>query len=122
MTLAPNSRRNFLKGCLAGGAAAAVAVAPETACARDTLQRPPEGLGLLYDATLCVGCQACVAACKQANDNPAEFSTADKLWDTPLDTSGYTFNIIKMYRSGTMTTKDDETNGYAFMKLSLIHI
>jgi Fe-S-cluster-containing dehydrogenase component len=49
------------------------------------------------------------------------FSTADKLWDTPLDTSGYTFNIIKMYRSGTMTTKDDETNGYAFMKTSCMH-
>ena len=42
MTLAPNSRRSFLKGCLAGGAAAAVTVAPETACARDTLPRPPE--------------------------------------------------------------------------------
>jgi ferredoxin len=89
--------------------------------ARDTYQRPPEALGLLYDATLCIGCKACVAACKRANDNPAEFSTADKLWDTPLDTSGYTFNIIKMYRSGTMTTKDDETNGYAFMKTSCMH-
>ena len=26
--------------------------------------------------------------CKQANNNPAEFSAMDKLWDTPLDTSG----------------------------------
>ena len=121
MTLAPNSRRNFLKGCLAGGAAAAVAVAPETACARDTLLRPPEGLGLLYDATLCVGCQACVAACKQANDNPAEFNAMDKLWDTPLDTSGHTFNLIKMYRNGTMETKDSELNGFSFMKTSCMH-
>jgi ferredoxin len=85
------------------------------------LPAPAEALGLLYDATLCIGCKACVAACKRANDNPPEFSTADKLWDTPLDTSGYTFNIIKMYRSGTMTTKDDETNGYAFMKTSCMH-
>ena len=72
------------------------------------------GTGLLYDATLCVGCKTCVAACKQANDNPAEFSTVDQLWDTPLDTSGKTFNLIKMYRSGTMETKDAEENGYAF--------
>ena len=115
------SRRDFLRGCLAGGAAAASAVLPETACARDTLQRPPEGLGLLYDATLCVGCQACVAACKQANNNPAEFSAMDKLWDSPLDTSGHTFNLIKMYRNGTMETKDAETNGFSFMKTSCMH-
>ncbi|MCK6412151.1 MAG: hydrogenase 2 operon protein HybA [Azonexus sp.] len=114
-------RRNFLKRLLAGGAAAAAAVAPEVVCARDTLQRPPEALGLLYDATLCVGCQACVAACKQANANPAEFTAVDKLWDTPLDTSGHTFNLIKMYRNGTMENKDAEQNGFAFMKTSCMH-
>ncbi len=46
-----------------------------------------------------------MAACKEANDNPPEFTTVDQLWDTPLDTCGNTFNIIKMYRNGTM---DDE--------------
>jgi len=66
-------------------------------------------------------CKACVAACKQANDTPPEFSTVDHLWDTPLDTSGTTFNIIKMYRNGTMDVKDQETNGYAFMKISCMH-
>ena len=35
------TRRDFLRGCLAGGAAAATAVLPETASARDTLQRTP---------------------------------------------------------------------------------
>lgn len=114
------TRRDFLRGCLAGGAVAATVV-PTPAVARDTLQRPPEALGLLYDATLCIGCQACVAACKQANDNPPEFNAEDKLWDTPLDTSGHTFNIIKMYRHGTMTTKDAEENGFAFMKTSCMH-
>ncbi|MEI8324384.1 MAG: hydrogenase 2 operon protein HybA, partial [Betaproteobacteria bacterium] len=72
-------------------------------------------------ATLCIGCKACVAACKVANDNPPEFSTEDHLWDTPLDTSGHTFNLIKMYRNGTMETKDAEFNGYAFMKTSCMH-
>jgi Fe-S-cluster-containing dehydrogenase component len=117
----PTSRRNFLKGCLAGGAAVATASVPETAAARDTLSRPAEALGLLYDATRCVGCQACVAACKQVNENPAEFNAMDKLWDTPLDTSGHTFNLIKMYRNGTMETKDSELNGFAFMKTSCMH-
>ena len=115
------NRRDFLKGVLAGGAAAtAVTVAPPAA-ARETKQLPGEALGLLYDATLCVGCKACVAACKTANDNPPEFSTPDKLWDTPLDTSGYTYNIIKMYRNGTMENKDAEENGFSFMKISCMH-
>ncbi len=116
-----DTRREFLKGVLAGGAAVGTALVAMPACARDTHQRPAEALGLLYDATLCVGCKACVAACKEANDNPPEFSTEDHLWDTPLDTSGYTFNLIKMYRNGTMETKDAEVNGYAFMKTSCMH-
>lgn len=117
-----SNRRNFLKGVVAAGGAAVAATAVTTkAEARETKQRPPEALGLLYDATLCVGCKACVAACKQANDNPAEFSTVDQLWDTPLDTSGRTFNLIKMYRSGTMESKDAEENGFAFMKTSCMH-
>ncbi|MDD5336325.1 MAG: hydrogenase 2 operon protein HybA [Rhodoferax sp.] len=116
-----DSRRDFLKGVLAGSAAMTAAVVSQPACARDTLSRPAEGLGLLYDATLCIGCKACVAACKEANGNPPEFSTADHLWDTPLDTSGYTFNLIKMYRNGTMETKDAEVNGFAFMKTSCMH-
>jgi Fe-S-cluster-containing dehydrogenase component len=115
------TRRNFLKGALAGGAAVSGAAIAPPVCARETRSRPPEALGLLYDATLCVGCKACVAACKAANDNPPEFSTDDHLWDTPLDTSGYTFNIIKMYRNGTMETKDAEVNGFAFMKTSCMH-
>lgn len=115
------SRRHFLKGALAGGAAITGATLAPEACARETHSRPAEGLGLLYDATLCIGCKACVAACKEANNNPPEFSTEDKLWDTPLDTSGYTFNIIKMYRNGTMQIKDAEVNGFAFMKTSCMH-
>ncbi|MCL2344688.1 MAG: hydrogenase 2 operon protein HybA [Desulfobulbus sp.] len=113
------TRRDFLRGCLAGGAVAAAA-AP--ALARETHARPPEALGLLYDGTLCIGCQACVAACKQANDNPPEFANAvDRLWDAPVDTSGHTFNIIKMYRHGTMETRNAEENGFAFMKTSCMH-
>jgi Fe-S-cluster-containing dehydrogenase component len=115
------NRRDFLKGFLAGGAALTAGAIAEPASARETHQRPAEGLGLLYDATLCVGCKACVAACKEANNNPPEFNTVDHLWDTPLDTSGYTFNIIKMYRNGTMDAKDQETNGYSFMKVSCMH-
>jgi Fe-S-cluster-containing dehydrogenase component len=115
------SRRDFLKDVLAGGGALATASVATPAAARETRARPPEALGLLYDSTLCIGCKACVAACKQANNLPPEFSAVDQLWDTPLDTSAHTFNVIKMYRSGTMEVKDDEQNGFAFMKVSCMH-
>ena len=82
---------------------------------------PPEALGLLYDSTLCIGCKACMAACKEANGMPPEFSTVEQYWDTPLDISGKTLNIIKMYKNGTACNKDSEKNGYAFMKVSCLH-
>ena len=116
-----SSRRNFLKGALAGSAAVAASAASQPVCARDNLPQPQGAVGLLFDATLCIGCKACVAACKEVNHLPPEFSTPEQLWDTPLDTSAKTFNVIKMYRSGSMATKDDPDNGYAFMKTSCLH-
>jgi len=117
------SRRNFLKGAAAGGAAAATcaAVATVPAEARENKAMPPKAVGLLYDSTLCVGCKACVVACRDANGMHPEFSTEEKLWDTPLDLSGYTLNVIKMYEEGTSDHKDQEKNGFAFIKKSCMH-
>lgn len=112
------SRRNFLKGALAGGS---LLVAGAPAEARENKVMPQEALGLLYDSTLCIGCKACVSACKEANDMPPEFSTEDHLWDTPLDISGKTLNVIKVYQNGTAENKDSETDGFAFMKVSCLH-
>ncbi|HTY99694.1 MAG TPA: hydrogenase 2 operon protein HybA [Rhodocyclaceae bacterium] len=115
-------RRKFFKASLAGGAALAAGAASCPAQARETNPRLPEAVGFLYDSTLCVGCKACVSACKQANDMPPEFTTTDQpYWDTPLDLSGKTLNVIKVFRSGTMDHKDQEENGFAFVKKSCMH-
>lgn len=115
-------RRNFMKAALGGTAVAvAAAAAPAPAQARDNKQLPPKAVGLLFDSTLCIGCKACVTACKEANGMPAEFSTPDQLWDTPLDLSGKTLNVIKAYAEGTSDVKDKEGNGYAFIKKSCLH-
>jgi Fe-S-cluster-containing dehydrogenase component len=113
------SRRDFLKGALAGGAV--LATAAPVAEARENLTMPEEALGLLYDSTLCIGCKACVSACKDVNGMPPEFSGEDQLWDTPLDISGKTLNVIKVYKDGKAEIKDSEKDGYAFMKVSCLH-
>ena len=41
--------------------------------------RLPEAVGILYDATLCVGCKACMVGCKKANDMPVETIGLQKL-------------------------------------------
>jgi len=115
-------RRGFITKSIAGGATLAAGSAGAPAQARATRTISPDALGLLYDSTLCIGCKACIAACKSANDMPPDFAPgAGHTWDTPLDLSGKTLNIIKVYRSGTMKVKDQEDDGYAFVKKSCMH-
>src|SRR5690606_31548924 len=76
----------------------ATAVAPAPAFARARREPGPDDVGLLYDATLCIGCKACVVACREANDGKPESSTG--LWDDPLDLSGDTRNVIRVYNEG----------------------
>ncbi len=61
-----SSRREFLK--LAGLAGAGLVTAPAMALAGHPVAGAnDEELGMLYDATKCVGCKACMSACKRVN-------------------------------------------------------
>ena len=60
-------RRVFLKAIAGAGAAVC---APIPAPARPNLEPIPTAVGMLFDSTLCVGCKACVAACKAVNGMP----------------------------------------------------
>ena len=117
------TRRNFLRGAAGGTAAAAVCatLAPSPAQARDNKPIPDQAVGLLYDSTLCIGCKACMSACKEANNLPLEDNIGEKLWDTPLELSGHTYNVIKIYQNGTMEHKDKAVNGFAHIKRSCLH-
>jgi formate dehydrogenase beta subunit len=57
---------------------------------------PPEAVGLLYDATKCVGCKACVSACAQVNGLAPDTATSDGKWQMPTDLNAQTRNIIKL--------------------------
>jgi Fe-S-cluster-containing dehydrogenase component len=112
-------RRDFLKA--AGGGALVAATASGTAEARPNKEPPANAVGMLYDSTLCVGCQACMSECKRINGMPPEQTLVDDMWDSPADLSGETLNIIKLYRDGDGSVKDRETDGFAFVKRHCQH-
>jgi Fe-S-cluster-containing dehydrogenase component len=111
-------RRDFLK--IAAGSGLLLATGGN-AFAREAKTRIPGAVGILYDATVCIGCKACQVACKQFNEMPAEHSASEQIWDDPLDLSSKTLNIIKVYKDGTGENKDSETNGYSFIKRHCMH-
>jgi len=111
------SRRSALK-VLAGatGALAASAVG-STGCSptKPATKADASGYdGMLYDATLCIGCKACLVACNEANDLAPDARASDNRWHMPLDLNEYTKNIIKLY--------EDDTNGtFSFVKRQCMH-
>lgn len=115
------SRRDFLKISAGGGLMLASNLSPVPAAAREPVARLPEAKGILYDATVCIGCKACMAACKEYNNLPADRSTPESLWDNPRDLSAKTVNIVKLYRNGTAQVKDREINGYSYVRRFCMH-
>jgi Fe-S-cluster-containing dehydrogenase component len=105
-------RRSLLKGI---AATAALTVLPSAAEARERKTAPPDAVGLLYDTTRCIGCKACVVACKEANDLPADTDGyGGGLYDAPEGLNEYTKNVIQLY-------KDDEDGERSFVKRQCMH-
>lgn len=92
-------RRDFLKG--AAGSIALLSLDSTPVKAKTVVALPPEALGILYDSTLCIGCNACMAACKDANNMEPEFTGDQQIWDNPQDLSANTLNVIKKFTDGT---------------------
>lgn len=97
---------------VATGAATGIALSG-VAHSEETAAIPPEALGLLYDATRCVGCQSCVAACAQAN-NQASGAPANGLYQIAYDLNSTTRNIIKLYRP-------TDGKSYSYVKQQCMH-
>lgn len=123
-------RRDFLKLTAASGLLIAADGLPAQASGAKEL--PPDAVGLLYDATLCIGCKTCMVACKQVNSQangalwsegmkepPYEFMGGLPTWDAPRDLSGKTVNVIQAWKGGE-GPKDDPT-GYSFVKRQCLH-
>jgi Fe-S-cluster-containing dehydrogenase component len=114
--MATPSRRDFLK--ILGITGAALLVGRQEASASEHGITDDE-IGMLYDATRCVGCKACMATCKRVNGDYGALSyerapfDEDGLWDAPQDLSGSTRTLIKLY-------KESESR-YSYVKYSCMH-
>jgi len=117
-------RRDFLKVLSAG---LAVASGSHKAQARETYKIPRDAVGILYDATLCVGCKACEVGCKTRNEKPPVHSAIEEnfgvsgTWDDARDLDTSTMNKIKVYKNGSAAVKDREIDGFSFVKRACMH-
>ena len=78
------------------GAAGAVALSRVTEAAASEGGDSEHAAAMLYDATRCVGCRSCEAACKEWNNLPAD-------QEEPVDTTAYTWTLIKQYQALLLT-------------------
>ena len=116
--MARPSRRQFLKVMGVTGAAL-LAGRSRADASEEPVQNYDDTLGMLYDATKCVGCKACMSACKRVNGDygslayeKADFDK-DGLWDAPKDLSGSTRTLIKLFK-----TSDKQ---WSYVKYSCMH-
>jgi formate dehydrogenase beta subunit len=92
------TRRAALQAMIAAGATAAGA-RPASAAVLPT--PPADAVGLLYDATMCIGCKACTVACRDANGlAPDTTGSPSRIYNAPLDLSARAKTVIKLYAEG----------------------
>ena len=90
------SRRDVLKSLGTGTAVAAVGAGTAQASPAPV---PADAIAMLYDATVCIGCKACVSACSTTNGLIPDTTLSGGLWQMPTDLNPQTKNIIKLYQS-----------------------
>ena len=91
-------RRKFLKAGVLGGIASTLPVS--SAQASEVVEPIPGALGMLYDSTLCVGCQACVAECQNVNHTPVN-PKGDQTWSI---TTNLRRSHVILFKCGPMVT------------------
>ena len=116
MTAAIDRRQALLGLLRLGGTAAAALTAKPVAALehRAHPEAPPDAVAMLYDNTICTGCNACMPACSEANGLPPDTKLSGGLWQTPLDLNAKTKNIIKLY-------DEAQSADFAFVKRQCMH-
>jgi Fe-S-cluster-containing dehydrogenase component len=94
-------RRTFLG--LLGAAGASVALPMSAKAGGKKFGPHPDTQGVLFDATRCIGCRQCEAACNEVNELPAPDKKFDDLsvLDTERRTDEKTYTIVNKYQTET---------------------
>lgn len=107
----PISRRDFLKAAGLAVGWALAGTSPARALEKAEVN-PDDYIGMLYDATICVGCNACTNACRQWNKTQAE-TDARQVYDAPRDLSAHTWTLIQLHK--------ESDSDYSFVKRQCMH-
>ena len=102
------SRRDFLK---VAGLAAGSALAFPRSVSASSGTGSEDHVAMLYDATICIGCNACTNACRQWNETTPE-TDARLIYDAASELSADTYTLIQLYKA------EDE---YSFVKRQCMH-
>jgi Fe-S-cluster-containing dehydrogenase component len=94
-------RRDFLKGCMACGAAATLGASGK-AWGIGTFEGYPEGMGVLVDLTRCIGCRSCEAACNKEQQLPApDLPFDDKsVFEEKRRPTEMAYTVVNRYETG----------------------
>lgn len=103
------SRREFLK--TAGAGLGAALLAPAGVAAASESVDASDHVSMLYDATICTGCNACTSACRQWNNTTAEKDPSGR-YDAPGELSADTWSLILL--------REEEDNP-CFIKRQCMH-
>jgi Fe-S-cluster-containing dehydrogenase component len=115
----PLTRRQAFKAMFGLGSTAASALVPKHTIAATEEHpahpvAPPDAVSMLYDSTICTGCKACMPACTEANNLPADTLLSGGIWDMPTGLNAQTKNIIELYQ-------DPTSDEFAFVKKQCMH-
>ncbi|WP_051309609.1 hydrogenase 2 operon protein HybA [Desulfogranum japonicum] len=123
------NRRDFLK--FSAGTGLMLAAEANVGNRADAKELPRDAVGILYDATLCIGCMSCMVNCKKANSEPGgalyhretagkipyEYEGEEKKYDAPTGLSADTLCVIKAYRENS----DAQGGVFSFIKQHCLH-
>lgn len=128
------NRRDFLK--FSAGAGLMVTAGATAGQAASRGQLSPDAVGILYDATLCIGCMACMVNCKKANSEPGgalyhketagtipfEYPQDYPIYDAPQQLSDKTLCVIKAYRHDEQSAgAEGKGQPLSFVKQHCLH-
>lgn len=112
-------RRKFIKIAASTAAATGVTVAAPARAMEFPVSTEP--VSMLYDSTLCVGCQACVAKCQTVNYGHERNPVGVEYWSENPKLSAYARTVIQKWSDGDAKYKDQESDGFAYVKKACMH-